>query len=523
MALEINLVNLGTYPNDGAGDDLRTAFEKSNANFASLEENVVLSAANLGSGAPFYSDKLGNDLRFRTIRSEDANLSVSYDSYEIVLQVKDFLEFVEEDTAPKLGGNLDLNDFEINGAGDIDIDGVVIADGFEGVLLGTVFGDLFGSVFGNVTGNVTGQVSDISNHNLEDLANVSSETPDTNASLIWDGTFWKPKYLSLNDLSNLNVSSPALGEVLSWNGSVWSPAATVTKIVPGNNITISPENGTGEVTVNAVVDPIPTDLNDLTDVSISTPEEGQVLQYNGTSWVNSNFSGSNLDLTLYDFGLLSGVRNQLDLLFQFTNIDFGTISSPSSVNFNLGAIGGTPPTETVYQLSASLSTVTEGGSVTITLTTNAANGTVVPYQISGVSSNDINGTSLTGSFVVSGGEDSVTIPITIDLVNETETLTLGLVGISPAVSVSVIIQNFTLPDTADGGTPSVVSFSAIFEGGVPNTSSFVIDLDGGTVSGLGVLPAIIDGGEPITVHTVILDGESPTSPVTTIADGETIL
>jgi hypothetical protein len=37
---------------------------------------------------------------------------------------------------------------------------------------------------------------------------------------------------------------------------------------------------------------IPTDLNSLTDVVVTTPSTNQVLQYNGTNWVNATASGS---------------------------------------------------------------------------------------------------------------------------------------------------------------------------------------------------------------------------------------
>lgn len=443
MALEINLVNLGTYPNDGSGDDLRTAFEKSNANFASLEDNIVLSAVNLGTGAPLWLDKLGNDLRFRTLKSLNENLSISYDSNEIILQINNFLDSVEQDTSPSLGGNLDLNGFEINGSGNIDISGVIIADGFEGVLLGNVFGDVFGSVFGNLTGNVTGQVSDISNHNLEGLGNVSTETP-------------------------------SIDSVLSWNGTFWKPSAVVNKIVAGANITVTPSEGTGEVVIDAAAAGAAS-LDELTDVEITNPASGQVLQYNGTSWVNSTAS---FDNNAYDFGLLSGVRSQFDLIFQFTPIDFGSINLPSTVSLDLGQISG--PT---YQLVSDKASVVEGDSVTISLiTNNVVNGTVLPYVITGVSTQDINGTSLTGSFVVLNNSASLTIPITTDALVENESLTLTLVGITPEVSVSVNI------------------------------------IDAGPI-----LPALLDGGSPSDISTVIADGEGPNTPVTVIMDGGELL
>lgn len=44
---------------------------------------------------------------------------------------------------------------------------------------------------GGITGNVTGQVSDLSNHSLSALANVSSTVPETGQVLKWNGTEWE--------------------------------------------------------------------------------------------------------------------------------------------------------------------------------------------------------------------------------------------------------------------------------------------------------------------------------------------
>jgi hypothetical protein len=492
MSLEIRYVNLGEYPNDGSGDDLRTAFEKSNASFKSLEDNVVLSAINLGSGAPVWLDKVNNDLRFRSIKSPDENLTISYDSFEISLKVKDFLEFVEEDTAPKLGGNLDLNGFEINGLGDIDISGVVIADGFEGVLLGNVFGDVFGSLFGNVTGNVTGQVSDISNHKISDLHDVSSASAETGNSLVWDGEFWRPSTI-------------------------------VTKINAGENITITPVEGTGEVTISS---PTPvSSLDELTDVVIANPTQGQILQYSGTTWNNVNLNIDGIFTDNYDFGLLSGVRSPFDLLFQFTNVDFGSINNPSSVNYDLGFIEDVivppppPPPPPTYSLSSNLLSAFEGSSVTITLTTtNLINGSVVPYLISGVSSNDINGTSLSGSFVIFNNTASLTVPITLDLVEENETLTLTLVGITPVVSISIEIIDFEIPLIVDNGFPDTEDFDYTIDGGSPSDTPDII-INGGTIESEGLTDSTLGGGSPFDTPTVIADGEGVTDPVSVVLDG----
>ena len=66
---------------------------------------------------------------------------------------------------------------------------------------------------------------------------------------------------TLDNLSNVAVPSPTTNDVLQWNGTAWVNVAAST--------------------VGA------TNLNGLSDVVISTPEEFQTLEYDGTNWVNT--------------------------------------------------------------------------------------------------------------------------------------------------------------------------------------------------------------------------------------------
>jgi hypothetical protein len=93
-----------------------------------------------------------------------------------------------------------------------------------------------------------------------------------------------------------------------------------------------------------------------------------------------------------------------------------------------------------YVLSSTSSQVTEGQGFIITLTTvNVVNGTSVPYTITGVSSTDIGGASLTGNFVVNNNTASLSINTTVDANNESsETFVLTLDGKSTTVSVAIV-------------------------------------------------------------------------------------
>lgn len=79
------------------------------------------------------------------------------------------------------------------------------------------------------------------------------------------GTAWMELSVSgaginLNDLGDVDTTGVGTGDVLTYNGSSWvAGSATVA-------------------------------LNDLSDVTISTPSSNQVLQYNGSIWVNATLS-----------------------------------------------------------------------------------------------------------------------------------------------------------------------------------------------------------------------------------------
>ena len=75
-------------------------------------------------------------------------------------------------------GNTLTLDLKGNVLGD---DSTVIVDASNNTIVAT----------GGITGNVTGQVSDLSNHSLSALANVSSTVPETGQVLKWNGSEWE--------------------------------------------------------------------------------------------------------------------------------------------------------------------------------------------------------------------------------------------------------------------------------------------------------------------------------------------
>lgn len=183
MALQT--INIGNFVNDGTGDDLRTAFSKINANFDELDlqggqSNTI---SNIGTGIGLYKEKIGVDLRLKTLVAgpgisivssaneltinDVANKFVTFNAntgtltassttqaVSIVgangittsitgntLTITGSTDQVVNDTSPELGGDLYLNGFDIiGGAGTNIYSETVTADTYYGNLEGTVFG-----------------------------------------------------------------------------------------------------------------------------------------------------------------------------------------------------------------------------------------------------------------------------------------------------------------------------------------------------------------------------------------------
>lgn len=182
MALQT--INIGQFVNDGTGDDIRTAFQKINANFDELDlqggqSNTI---SNIGTGIGLYKEKIGVDLRLKTLKSgtginitnaaneltiennapkivtivtnsgsisaNSTNQSISIvgaggvttSTTGTILTITGSPTQLINDINPKLGGNLDLNGKNVIGGTGTNITASNFLGNFQGNLTGLVYG-----------------------------------------------------------------------------------------------------------------------------------------------------------------------------------------------------------------------------------------------------------------------------------------------------------------------------------------------------------------------------------------------
>jgi hypothetical protein len=117
--MSLQTINLGTYANDGTGDDLRTAFTKVNNNFTDLYAQLAhLNGQNIGSGQGIFSSDVAGIMSFKTLTgSTGINITSTANTVNIAGTI--YPTSLVTDTSPSLGGNLTLNSHNIIGTGDV--------------------------------------------------------------------------------------------------------------------------------------------------------------------------------------------------------------------------------------------------------------------------------------------------------------------------------------------------------------------------------------------------------------------
>jgi hypothetical protein len=157
--MAIQTINIGNRVNDGLGDDLRTAFQKVNANFAELETSLTVTASNIGiTGEGIFKQKNGLNLEFKNLV---AGAKIALAGFEESVRISS----TQADAFTRITTNSDsITANEIAGTNNITIQGgqgarnvEVTADSITGVIEVDTILDLkqilLSYDFGNVTGD----------------------------------------------------------------------------------------------------------------------------------------------------------------------------------------------------------------------------------------------------------------------------------------------------------------------------------------------------------------------------------
>ena len=198
--------------------------------------------------------------------------------------------------------------------------------------------------------------------------------------------------------------------------------------------------------------------------------------------VNVPYTISGIGITASDFVGLTSLEGDFTINDNTASVTLTLIEDfiiEYTEAFNLSLDNGEAETsiilvdDTSYILSAPES-VNEGESIVIDLLTEGVpNGTLVPYTITGVSSEDIGGVSLTGNFIV-GTTDLITLNVTEDALTEgDETLTLTLDNGQDTIDVTIV-------DTSIDPTYTLSGSTTVNEGDIISIQLDTTDVNGGT-------------------------------------------
>ena len=217
-----------------------------------IEDNFIILNSNV-TGSPILN--AGIEIERGTSPNVFIRWNESVDQWQITVDGTNYYNVLYGDQQLLTTSDVIFNSVTADIIGDV-------TGNITGDLTGDVTGDLTGNVTGDLTGDVTGTVSDISNHGISDLSDVAINDAENGDFLRYNGSSW------IND--PVNLTSDTVGDY-------------VARLAAGTGITITNNSGEGSTPNIAFSGSI----DNLSDVVITSVANGQILEFNGTNWVNT--------------------------------------------------------------------------------------------------------------------------------------------------------------------------------------------------------------------------------------------
>lgn len=255
------------------------------------------------------------------IRPEQIDLS-SYASSSEIATASGYLQSQISDNSTNIAtnsGNISTLDTKINNASGtlndkiVDTSGAIPTDFYSTSAINSLSGYLDGKII-DTSGAIptdfytTGQIDSMSGYldglipdNIEDLDNVTISTPASGESLIYNGSIWINQsgagggggvtdHGALTGLDDDDHSAIYYNKTTINNISGALSSEIDSDVAGLSGVLVSAYQSADNILSGHLVSLIPTGIAMLDDVTISTPLSGEVLQYDGTGWIN--ISGS---------------------------------------------------------------------------------------------------------------------------------------------------------------------------------------------------------------------------------------
>jgi hypothetical protein len=109
--MTVQTINIGNQVNDGLGDDLRSAFQKVNANFTELQAALTVTVTTVGTtGESLFKEQIGSNLRFKSlVGGNQITITSSTDALTFASTHPASFTSITTGSGPVLTANFDLN------------------------------------------------------------------------------------------------------------------------------------------------------------------------------------------------------------------------------------------------------------------------------------------------------------------------------------------------------------------------------------------------------------------------------